>query len=465
MAVVVPRSSLNDEQIGKIKTFLFFQPKEQFHNKGGNQKFYIQQETKDPVFFYLADQTNFFLPYAFASVLLGYQPNIKINYHHLPPNVEFKGTLRDYQINVVNEAIIHLNNYGTTLLNLYTGAGKTIIGAYLSVIYRHYICVLIPRTILASQWKKTFQDFTSGIITWIVGEEPCPPVFPHVTICMDTRVSQLPLDYRSKIGMLIVDEGHMMCTPGKVGSLLSFYPRYIIYETASPERPDDLHQMINVQVGNHSIILKCPKNVQIYKMNTGIEFPVVKNRRDEMDWNKMVESIVSNEARNKMIVSLCQQNVNEKILVFSRLKKHVMLLHSMLEANGVETDWMCGNKENYKDSRVLVATIDKLGTGFDEQNSCPDFSGMRITMVILTVSVKGMIPVTQLFGRGLRSDFPKFIDLVDVNPVFKRHYRERKNYYDTLNAEYFEINLLPEEKKHVKTKDIDGNEIEILIEA
>lgn len=463
MAVVVPRSLLTDEQIGNIKTYLFFQPKEPFYNKGGNQRFYIQQETKDPIFFYLVDQYNFILPYAFTSVLLGYQPNIKIDYPILPKNIEFKGKLRDYQINVVNEAIAHLNNYGSTLLNLYTGAGKTILGAYLGVAYQHYICVLIPRTILAPQWKKTFQDFTSGIITWIVGDELCPPIFPHVTICMDTRVSQLPMEYRSKIGMLIVDEGHMMCTPGKVGSLLSFFPRYLIYETASPERPDDLHKMIDVQVGTHSIVLKCPKKVQIYKMNTGIEFPVEQNKRGDMDWSKMIKSVVNHDIRNKMIVSLCQQNINEKILVFSRLQDHVKLLHSMLEANGVKTDWMCGVKKNYKDSRVLVATIDKLGTGFDEQNSCPDFSGMRITMVILTVSVKGMIPVTQLFGRGLRSDFPKFIDLVDVNAVFKRHYRERKKYYDTLDSEYFEINLLPEDKKYVKTKDIDGNQIEILI--
>ena len=55
------------------------------------------------------------------------------------------------------------------------------------------------------------------------------------------------------------------------------------------------------------------------------------------------------------------KNPTHKIVILTGYVNHTKLLHKTLEDLGESVDYLCGNKKNYKNSRVLIGTIDKIG--------------------------------------------------------------------------------------------------------
>jgi superfamily II DNA or RNA helicase len=133
--------------------------------------------------------------------------------------------------------------------------------------------------------------------------------------------------------------------------------------------------------------------------------------------------------RNAFIIDLVKRNPQHKIMILTWNKAHAHFLKDVLIQHGVSTDILAGNKNTYKDSRVLVATTQKITCGFDEEMSCPDWGGQKSNMMILTGSTKSLAGLEQMTGRVFRSEFPTIIDLVDDNPICRRHWTERSKWY------------------------------------
>jgi len=111
---------------------------------------------------------------------------------------------------------------------------------------------------------------------------------------------------------------------------------------------------------------------------------------------------------------------------------------------GESVDSMAGTKSTYSDSRILVGTISKIGTGFDEKTACPNFNGVRINMLILCTSIKKASLLEQSIGRVFRAEMPVVIDLVDDNPILKRHWKERQKWYISRNGTIKTIKMIPQ---------------------
>ena len=59
-----------------------------------------------------------------------------------------------------------------------------------------------------------------------------------------------------------------------------------------------------------------------------------------------------------------------------------------------------------------------------------DWGGQRSNMMILTGSTKSLSGLEQITGRVFRSEFPTIIDLVDDNRICKRHWTQRRKWYE-----------------------------------
>ena len=79
--------------------------------------------------------------------------------------------------------------------------------------------------------------------------------------------------------------------------------------------------------------------------------------------------------------------------------------------------------------------------------ACPDWSGERSNMLILTGSTKSLTGLEQMTGRVFRAAFPTIIDMVDNNKICKRHWTERKKWYEDegRNAEIIFIEMKKDE--------------------
>jgi superfamily II DNA or RNA helicase len=439
MSVRVLISDLTPEQKGLIRKHLFLQPQSQ--NFAAKALHF--QETKDPVLFYHVVGEYIYLPYTFAAALFQKASNHDFS-HPEPPEWQYTGTLYEHQKEILPDAESQLQTKGATTLGVYPGFGKTILGAYLGhrlkeLAGQHfYIAVLFYRDFLATQWKETFEKNTTATV-WIVGT-PAPRDMPTVTLCMDTKVNQLSEEYRRRIGLLIIDEAHTLCTPSRVECLLNWQPKYIIAETATLERADGMHSMIQHICGLHGIFKSSTKQFSVVRYNTAIVPETKANARGGLDWISLIKNLALNPIRNKYILDFVLCNLDKKILILASLKEHIKILYEALQEANVKTDFMAGTKKTYSDSQVLLGTLSKIGTGFDEKTACPDFNGIRINMLLLVTSVKSPTLIEQSVGRVFRADMPIVIDFVDSNSTVRSHWYQRKKWYVSRNGQITEIN-------------------------
>lgn len=418
MAYAIPRSTISNETVNIIESMLCLYP-----NVVVNK--YNSNNVRNPITFYDIDKDFIHVPYLFAASLLQILPNINISYPIT--NLQFTGKLRENQEIVESESWEQLEKYGTSTLGLYPGFGKTILGAKLASRTKLMTVVLVHRETLTKQWKKTFEEHTNGKV-WIVGEK-YPPQICDVIICMDTRWHLIPKTMRDAVGFLIIDEAHCFCTPTHVGCLLAFHPKYILAESASLLRDDDMHQMIYAICGEHGVFKESTKPFSVMKIITNTK-PIRKhNRRGGVDWNALVQSTLFDERRNQIIFNLVTANLNHKIIILTSLVDHALLIHNGLKEKGISCDYMCGTKKNYDDATVLTGTISKIGTGFDQANFCPTYSGTPFNLLILVCSLKKYSMLVQNVGRCFRSDYPFVMHLVDNDDIFKGHWYKARKWY------------------------------------
>jgi superfamily II DNA or RNA helicase len=142
-----------------------------------------------------------------------------------------------------------------------------------------------------------------------------------------------------------------------------------------------------------------------------------------------------------MIARICKKLIeyDRKIILMCRFKEHVSNISKELFSLQIKNDYVMGTKAKYKDSTVLLGTMSKMGTGFDEANVCEDFKGVKSDTLILTSSVKETGQLYQLMGRVFRSDNPLIIFLHDDFDVCKKHWSFNKKLLDSHDTEIEEL--------------------------
>jgi len=391
-----------------------------------------QGKPPEPFNFFSLEGNILKIPYMYAAGLFGIIPNADIEHKRI--NINFVGTLREKQIPVYNEASQYIKKRGTVTLGLYPGFGKTILGAKLGADAGRLICVLVHRTKLLEQWLKTFTDNTNAKC-WIVpeGQEAEPHEDIDVILCMDSRYNKIPSELRSKVGTLIVDEAHAFCTPCHVQCLLAFQPYYIIIESATLERDDDMHEMMYFLAGEHGIIRETDEPFKVRKVNT---FLTIQRETRNIwgvgavtDYSNMTKQIIASEYRNELILSIVRYHFMDTILILVLETEHADTLYNLIKPWQQSIDFMYGRKNDYEDGRVLIGTTSKIGTGFDQANSCTNFSGRPFNVGIIAFSIKKYSILVQNVGRMFRSKDPIIYHFVDDDPIYDKHWKFCATWY------------------------------------
>lgn len=444
MAICEHIGKLSSIQKDFISTHLTISPKETYFDRKRN--FYRKKINEDQgednktVTFYSYDQQTGIirLPYKYGENLLGYNPNLLLRY----PITDLKFTRKLYesQIEMYTQSIADLVFKRTVNLNIFTGAGKTILAACLSCYLSLYTLILTTSTTLLPQWEKSFQRFTNAKIHIVDGIFICDP-YTNVIICMTSRIQYIPQEWLSMIGTLIIDESHTFCSSSRVPAILATNPKYIITASATPFRDDDMHVMMEAVSGIHRIIKISKKPFNVTRYNTGVDIEIPVDYAGTPNWNELVNLMCEDIYRNTLIIELIKTYYTKhKILILTARKNHVLLLHKLISELGIKCDYMTGKKKAYSDSNVLIGTIKKIGTGFDEESACEDFDGIRISRLILAVSIKKKSLLEQVAGRVFRSDFPELDYLIDDNNISIKHFTKNIDWFISRNGTIKEYN-------------------------
>jgi superfamily II DNA or RNA helicase len=267
---------------------------------------------------------------------------------------------------------------------------------------------------------------------------------------MVERVDSIPKELIHRIGLLIIDEAHMFCTSNRIEQIFKFFPKYVIALTATPIRSDGRNKFLDYLVGNDCQITRLPPPYKVIRLLTGLKYDIAKksmyNSRtheymETNDFSAYLTQIQKDKNRNEMIARICKKLIeyDRKIILMCRFKEHVSNISKELFSLQIKNDYVMGNKAKYKDSTVLLGTMSKMGTGFDEANVCEDFKGVKSDTLILTSSVKETGQLYQLMGRVFRSDNPLIIFLHDDFEVCKKHWNVNKKLLDSHDTEIEEL--------------------------
>ena len=368
----------------------------------------LKKKKKIKAFDVNGNQAN--VPLSFANESLG-----KYNHDHDIFLMKFTKTLRKYQVPVARKALRILENNSGVTLNLHTSFGKTVLATYIACKLRMMTIVVFTSVPLEKQWKKTITEMTNSSVL-IIGSKCVSSKPPRFILSTVGKLKHIPSNLVDKIGTLIIDESHTFCTENRIKDVMRLHPSKIIACSATVERSDTMERAMNAIVGNKIIIRENPIKPTLYVYKTGIEF-------EKGPWESSLRKINNNRSRNSALVDLVSSNPSNKFLIMTWREKHGKLISSMLSEREIDNDWMIGSKKTYKDSRALVGTISKIGTGFDEKSFCDDFGGVSSDVLVMMSGTKSRSLSIQIAGRIMRSNDPTIVYFLDNSHITRNHFK------------------------------------------
>jgi superfamily II DNA or RNA helicase len=283
--------------------------------------------------------------------------------------------------------------------------------------------ILVNKIMLIDQWietiKKVFGDYTriQCIKSQSKIEQGCQFYIMNA-INVPKRNSEFYQDL--KIGFVIVDECHLILTKIFSRALSYICPRYLLGLSATPFRPDGFDSLFELYFGLKKVVKKLYKAHTVYLVETNIKIVAEKDKRGETIWNSVIDEQTTNDERNKLIIKICLENKNRNILVLSKRICQIEWLYENLKDLDHIAILKDGETQFNRDARILIATFQKVGTGFSHD---------KLDMLVLATDAEEYF--IQYLGRVFRRPDvePIIFDIVDDNPILKRHFLTRKKVY------------------------------------
>ncbi len=354
---------------------------------------------------------------------------------------KFSGKLWNSQKEVSVELKKIFLNYGSAFLQLHCGFGKTILAVWLISTLKLKSLILLTRTSLIRQWEQTCDKYISGgECKFITKDNFEDAIDSSICICMVFTLKHMDDYLLNNFDLVIVDEAKTFCSPIVSKLLLNLKPKYTLGLSADYKRVDGMHKMMKDYYGPHNIIRTSTKSFVVYRFNTRfkpkIEFKRYSRYKTCTNWNLIEESIAECQERNKMIAYLCKIRPFDKILILCKRRSQADNILGEISKLNIKAETYMGSDRKYKDTKVLVCTVQKAGIGFDAKSSCEIEDAEHFNLLIMASSVK---EIEQNSGRVFRADIPEIIDIVDDYSLFRKHFEEfRLPWYKSRNGIIFE---------------------------
>jgi superfamily II DNA or RNA helicase len=224
------------------------------------------------------------------------------------------------------------------------------------------------------------------------------------------------------IGLVIVDECHLIMSKVLSQALGYLTPRYLLGLSATPFRPDGFDSLLGLYFGLGRVVRRLHRRHLVYRFETGLKIIAQKDQRGKILWGSVIEQQTENEKRNGMVVDLCREFSERNILVLSKRVSQIRWLADALAAAGESVATLTDTDSSFdQDARILIATFQKVGTGFSHN---------KLDMLILATDTEEYF--IQYLGRVFRTPDvePIVIDMVDNNPILRKHYLTRQKVYE-----------------------------------
>lgn len=363
-----------------------------------------------------------------------------------PVNFKFAGKLKPFQQKAVRTMI--LRDFGT--LSAPTGSGKTVMALYIIACRKQPALIVIHTKDLAYQWIDRIGQFlgiSEDDVGFIGGGKV--KIGEKMTVALVQTLYKCAEDVSKHIGFLIVDECHRCPSRTFTEAVTEFDSKYMLGLSATPFRRDNLSKLIFWHLGDVHYKIDQGRLVEsgdVLAAEVIVRETDFKPYFDPVnEYSKMLSELVMDDQRNRLIASDIEKEVHNNdgvCLVLSDRKKHCETLQALLRYRyKISSELLTGDLSGSErravldrldqgDVKVLIATGQLIGEGFDRKDLSPLF---------LTTPIKFSGRVVQYLGRVLRpapgKQTARVYDYVDVHvDVLKASAKARQKTYSGRSA-------------------------------
>jgi superfamily II DNA or RNA helicase len=367
--------------------------------------------------YYRIENDALVVPVGILDGLLKIYPDAEVKDERLSfndePDIEFTGTLHDYQEEAFNELVKHTNG----ILSAPTASGKTACMIKLLVHFKQPTLIMVNTLELANQFIDRLVQFTNlkksdiGILG--MGRRD----IKYITVGLLQTITGLE-DIPQKFGMIICDETHIAPAETYATAISKFDSLYKFGMSATPERSDGLTKVIFWLTGEllytiSGVGLSTIVKPTFKSIETDYYFPLF----DTSEYQDMITDLSKNEERNNLIIKqledyptqqiimLCQR-IDQILLLRDKIPDSVILISSQPKRERIKIM----NDLMTQKSRVIISTFQLFSTGIDIPT---------LEVLVICAPVKSKVLVKQAAGRLMRTTpllpnkSPIIIDFVD----------------------------------------------------
>lgn len=479
----IKKSDITDEQINKIKKELKVKPK--IIN-------FSAKETDDESYkVYKITKKFIIVPKYYGIENFG---NVSFKSEPIQNEITFNGTLRDYQVPIVEKLLKHLDEKGGGLLSVPCGRGKTLMAIYIAHRLGVKTLVVTHKSFLLKQWQnqiKRFCDIDAGTIRGKIIDTDKKFV---VGMIQSISMKDYDSEVFDKFGLVIYDESHHCASKVFSKALMKTCCKYTLALSATPYRSDGLIKIMHWFLGETIYREKIRINNQVVAKVFNYTSSDKKFSEKKYAYGpqigkpniiKMGGELAELKQRTNHLINLINEirkDPDRKIIILSKYVDHLKEMKEGLDIlikkdiedgkildDEIKTTLYIGAMKQWQreeaeaESDIFFATNDLAREGLDIE---------RLNTVVLATSQKD---VNQSVGRAMRrllqnGDLrPLIIDFSDNLSSFKNHSRLRKTFYRQCKYLIEEYKIDDEEftynDKHIKLSECVKTEpVDILIE-
>ena len=362
---------------------------------------------------------NIYLPFAYSINELKLERKARKEYTCM--NTKFAATLRDAQKIIKEESINYLNKTGSVIISCYTGFGKSICAINLAQTIKLKTLIIVNKIVLINQWNESILNFCPESKVQKLTSKSIFDVEADFYIINAINVEKLGKNFLNDIGLVIVDEAHLIMAETLSRSLKNISPRYLIGLTATPYRPDGFDVLLELYFGKNKIVREMKREHIVYKVYTGFKPVMEKCENGKINWGAILKSQSEDEKRNELIVKIVNKFKDRTFLVLTKRVEQAKLLFSKIKETEDSVSSLIGSQQEFdRTCRVLVGITSKCGTGFDFP---------KLDALLLACDVDQYF--IQVLGRVFRrvDIIPIIFDLIDNNPILLKHFSNREEVY------------------------------------
>lgn len=322
----------------------------------------------------------------------------------------------------------HLKTNSGIHVNLPTGFGKTEIAVKTALFMGLKTIILVTKKSLQVQWQTTIDAYGPEASSMFV-----------VVLPRSFRTFAKQSEYE----LLIVDEMHEHCTMSSVNAILLMNRiKRVMCLTATPGyEATPLWGFAEALAGEQKVTVKTDKKYEVIIQAVDLVAPNINSivhrksgrMTNSVNYCETLKSIVFHE---KYVQEVLQTVIDEllagnKIMLLCEFAKQVEMFAFIAEKMKIDHDIFYKSLTTYRDTRLLIGTVDKMSTGFDEVSMTKGECEVTSNVLIICSSFKKDSTLQQIVGRVFRNDAPKIYQFSVGNEILKKHIAFNQNFFSS----------------------------------